>query len=205
MPTHDNLHSRIVGWLKIILPLSALALLSSVFFVARFKEHGTIPYSRIALREMASGQTVVDPVFTSVTDDGQHVTVTAGEATPRNGDYTVVDAVEVHGTLKQRDGEIIDIWSETGTMFSEESRTVLKGNVRIETSSGYKLFTEELVSAIERTDIATPGPVRGAGPLGMIEAGRMEVRSQQTQEGGEETVTVVFKDGVKVIYTPQSQ
>ena len=60
MPTHDNLHSRIVGWLKIILPLSALALLSSVFFVARFKEHGTIPYSRIALREMASGQTVVE-------------------------------------------------------------------------------------------------------------------------------------------------
>ncbi|NDR57458.1 LPS export ABC transporter periplasmic protein LptC [Aliiruegeria sabulilitoris] len=206
MASQDNLHSRIVGWLKIILPLSALALLSSVFLVARFKEHGgTIPYSKIALKELASVQTVEDPVFTSVTDEGQHVVVTAKEATPRDGDYNVVDAVGVHGTLRETDGETINIWSDAGTVFSAESRTILQGNVRIETSSGYNLFTDELISAVDRTDIESPGPVHGEGPLGTIEAGRMEVTSQQTAEGTEEKVTVVFKDGVKVIYTPQTQ
>ena len=55
MAAPDNLHSRIVGWLKVILPLSALALLSSVFLVARQGDfERTTPYSVRDLEEMAS-------------------------------------------------------------------------------------------------------------------------------------------------------
>ena len=51
----------------------------------------------------------------------------------------------------------------------------------------------------------TTGPVFGTGPMGTIEAGRMFVTSQQTSDNAAEQVSVVFKDGVKVIYQPQTQ
>lgn len=206
MAARDNLHSRIVAWLRIILPLSALVLLSSVFLVARQREpSGTIPFSENDLQEMASEKAVEDPVFASVTDEGQRVVITADEAIPRGGDYSVIDAVNMHGILEEKDGETIDVRSETGTIYSEESQTVLRGNVRIVTSSGYRLLTEELISAMDKTDMETTGPVSGDGPAGTIEAGRMRVTSQTSQDGTEESVRVVFNGGVKVIYLPQTK
>ena len=206
MAAPDNLHSRIVGWLKVILPLSALALLSSVFLVARQGDfERTTPYSVRDLEEMASEQTAQTAVFSTVTDEGKRLVVTAVKATPREGNYKIVDAVQVHGTLEETDGETIDVRSDAGTMYTEQSQTVLQGNVHIATASGYSLLTDELVSSMSRTDMKTPGPVSGEGPLGTIEAGRMEVTSVQSADKTEEKVTVVFKDGVKVIYTPQTK
>ncbi|RYH09930.1 LPS export ABC transporter periplasmic protein LptC [Tropicimonas sp. IMCC6043] len=206
MAARDNLHSHVVAGLKIILPLAALGLLSSVFLLATMgDEGGEIPYSDLDLEEMASAQTVDSPVFSSVTDDGNRIVVTADQATPRGGNYEVVDAVAVHGTLLEEDGTTIDMRSDSGTIYAGESRTVLRGNVRISTSSGYRLVTDELTSSTSRTDIETAGPVHGTGPLGTIEAGRMKVTSQQSTNGTEEAVTVVFKDGVKVIYLPKAK
>ncbi|MDV7145121.1 LPS export ABC transporter periplasmic protein LptC [Tropicimonas sp. TH_r6] len=206
MAARDNLHSRVVAWLKILLPLSALAILSSVFLMARQGEiSGELPFSKKDLEEMANEQSIDSPVFSSVTDDGKRIVVTAQTATPRTGDYSVVDAVVLHGTLEETDGETIDVRSETGTVFSSDSRTILRGNVRIATSSGYRLVTEELTSYMDRTEMETAGPVSGDGPLGTIEAGRMFVTSEPIGEGPEEKITVVFKDGVKVIYDPGTQ
>ncbi len=206
MAARDNLHSRVVAWLKILLPLSALAILSSVFLVARQGEQsGALPFSKKDLEEMASEQSIASPVFSSVTDEGQRIVVTAQTATPRARDYSIVDALALHGVLEESDGETIDVRSETGTVYTAESRTILRGNVRIATSSGYNLVTEELTSFLDRTEMETAGPVSGDGPLGTIEAGRMTVTSERIGEGPEEKVTVVFKNGVKVIYDPGSQ
>ena len=41
MAAHDNFHSQLVGWSKIILPLGALALLSTLFLFARSGADGS--------------------------------------------------------------------------------------------------------------------------------------------------------------------
>ena len=205
MARYDNRHSQIVGWLKIVLPLAAVGLLSAVFVVATRQGTGetAIPLSDLA--QMAAGRTVDGPVFSSVTDEGKRLVMTAEKATPRGKGFDVVDAVNVHGTLYEPDGETTEVRSLTGVFYSVESRTVLKGDVRITTSSGYTLNTEELLSAVDRTEMETTGPVFGEGPMGTIEAGRMFVTSQQASDNAAEQVSVVFKDGVKVIYEPQTQ
>ena len=203
MPAYDNLHSRVVSWLKIILPLAALALLSTVFLVARRGDNGTsVPFSKLDLEEMASEQHVEGPDFASVADEGQRVVVSADRATPRGGDPDVVDATGVRGRLQTLDGDTIDVTSEAGTIFSKKSQTILRGNVEIVTSNGYRLTTEELIADMDRSELETTGPVSGEGPLGTIDAGRMTVTAT---EGAEDAFTVVFKDGVKLIYLPQTQ
>lgn len=206
MAARDNLHSRVVGWLKVLLPLSALALLSTVFLVAHKPDHGTgIPFSMRDLKELASEQRLTDPVFSSVTDEGQRVVITADEAVPRDSSYKIVDAIHVQGKLLEENGETIDIRSDAGTLFSKGSKTILQGNVQVDTSSGYSLRTEEMIAYLDRSEMETTAPVDGSGPLGTIEADRMIVTTQEATNGAERQVTVVFKGRVKLVYTPPTQ
>jgi lipopolysaccharide export system protein LptC len=77
----------------------------------------------------------------------------------------------------------------------------LSGQVRIETSDGYTMQTEALSTALDATRIVTQDTVTARGPLGEITAGRMEI----TAENADSAAVMVFKDGVRLIYLPQSE
>lgn len=203
MAAPDNLHSRVVAWLKVVLPLMALALLSSLFLVARTGDrNASLPFSEKDLEEMASEQRVDGPEFSGVTEEGHAINLSARTATPRDAKGSVVDAVEVNGTMETGDDSSIHLQSDAGTVHATESRTVLRGNVQVTTSTGYQIDTDELTAALDRTDIKTTGAVTASGPIGTIDAGRMVV----TQSGEDrESVTVVFKDGVRLLYLPRNQ
>ncbi|WP_068116090.1 LPS export ABC transporter periplasmic protein LptC [Tropicimonas marinistellae] len=203
MAARDNLHSHVVAWLKVILPLAALALLSTLFLVARTGDpDATLPFSEKDLEEMASEQRVEGPEFAGLTEDGRAINLSAETATPRDSKASVVDAVQVRGRFETGDDGTITMRADAGTVYSDESQAHLHGNVRVATSTGFTIDTEQLRAALDRTDMEAPGVVTAEGPLGRIDAGRMEV----TQEGSDRgDVRVVFKDGVKLIYVPQNQ
>ncbi len=207
MAAPDNLHSHVVSWLKIILPLTALALLSTLFLIARTGDpDATLPFSESDLKEMASEQRVDAPEFAGVTEEGRSIRVSALSATPRDGSNDVIDASQLTGTVDTGDGGHIDITSDMGTVLMDQSITVLKGNVRIVTSTGYTIDTEELTTSMDQTHMETTGAVVAVGPPGTIHARKMIV----TPSGGDgeetaEDVSVVFKGGVKLIYVPQIQ
>ncbi|SFC78928.1 lipopolysaccharide export system protein LptC [Tropicimonas isoalkanivorans] len=202
MAARDNLHSRVVAWLKVILPLAALALLSTLFLVARSGPDAKLPFSQKDLEEMASEQRVEAPEFAGLTKEGRAMNISARTATPRDTAGHVVDAVGIRGQLETGDDSSIQLSADEGTVYSLKSLAHLQGNVRVNTSTGYTIDAEELNAALNRTDVETPGPVTAEGPLGRIDAGRMVV----TQMGQErDDVTLVFKDGVKLIYLPQNQ
>ena len=49
---HDNLHSRLVYWLKITLPLVALMILSSVFLLSRsIRPEDAIPFAEVDIAD----------------------------------------------------------------------------------------------------------------------------------------------------------
>lgn len=203
MAARDNLHSRVVAWMKVILPLIALVILSTLFMVARHGKDGvTLPFSQKDLAEMAREQRVLRPRFAGVTEQGRKVEVAAETATPRDGDHNVVDATELSGSMETGDQGRIDVSSRSGTILAERSRVILRGEVEIVTSTGYTIETDELESSLDRAEMETPGPVTANGPLGHLEAGRMEVT---LAEDDQNDVTVVFKDGVWLVYLPPNQ
>lgn len=202
MAARDNLHSRVVAWLKVVLPLLALALLSTLFLVARSNDpDATLPYSRTDLAQMASEQRVERPSFAGVTREGRRIEVAAETAVPHADDQNVIEATALSGTLHTGQDGRIDVSSRKGTLFAETARATLRGQVEIVTTTGYTIRTEELETALDRVEMATPGPVAAEGPLGRIDAGRLTV----VPGARENEVAVVFKDGVKLVYVPPSQ
>ena len=77
------LRSRIVHWLRVILPLAALAVLAVLFLLARKPDpEAAIPYADVDPRDLAERQAVTSPRYSGVTDDGARVSIDGSEATP---------------------------------------------------------------------------------------------------------------------------
>lgn len=203
MARFDNLHSRVVAWLKVLLPIVALGLLSTLFLVSTHRGGVEPPrFSEQELEAMVSERRIDRPRFNGTTDDGREIRIWAETAVPRAEDSTTVDTTNMRGTLQTADNGLIEIRSDAGTVFSARSLARLTGNVEVTTTTGYRITTDELTTALDRTEMESAGAVTGTGPFGRIDAGHLQVLPDPGHPG---SVTVVFNDGVKLIYVPKSE
>ena len=77
MAAATNFHSQLVGWLKILLPLAALMLLSTLFLFARNTGTPTeIPFAEIDAA--AAEQRIAAPRFSGLTNTGDTLAISAG-------------------------------------------------------------------------------------------------------------------------------
>ena len=196
MAIPDNLHSRLVFWLKILLPIVALAILSTLFlFSRRIDTEGALPYSEVDVQELARDQRLTDPQYSTVTDDGSALSVAAAVARPGAGG-TADDLVMRYDT---KDGLRIDLEATSGQIDQIGGQAILRDGVTITTSTGYKLTTSGLDAALDRTKVVSDGAVTATGPLGRIDAGRMELRHG---DAGIDGYVLIFNGGVKLVYRP---
>jgi len=67
MAACDNTYSRVVAWLRIALPLLALAILSTLFLLARTIDPAqNLPYADIDIDELTREQRIGNPQFAAV-------------------------------------------------------------------------------------------------------------------------------------------
>ncbi|QFT95113.1 hypothetical protein FIU86_19845 [Roseovarius sp. THAF9] len=200
MATTDNFYSRLVAWMKIILPLTALGLLSTLFLISRHIDPTkSIPIAEIDLEQRAQDQGATNAAFAGVTRGGDEVMVTADTARPSPENPRLINAEDVTATMQLVSGTVVTVTSDRGNMDQSDLDASLIGNVNIETTTGYKVTTERLDARLDVLHAETPGPISGVGPPGDLKAGRMVLT------GDEETgqAHLVFTDGVKLVYTPQ--
>jgi len=200
MAIYDNAYSRFIAWLKIILPLVALGLLSTLFlFSSSIDPSQTIPYADVDIDELVREQRITSPNYTGMTDDGTAVSFFAESARPDPDNPNLLTAVALKAKIEAPSGLQVDISSEGGSINSTQRQSVLSGNVEVETSSGYEIFTERLTAALDGSLLETDRDVHAQGPLGMIEAGKMVL---ELEDADSDTYLLVFKGGVKLVYTP---
>lgn len=198
MVVHDNLHSRVVFWLKITLPFVALAILSTLFLFSRkIDTDDALPYAEVDVEELAREQRLTTPEFAGVTGDGGAISVAARTARPGRDDASstaeeVVAAYDLPGGLR------IDLEAATGEIDNAAGRMVLGGGVEIVTSTGYRMITEGLDGALDKTELVSDGAVDVEAPFGTIDAGSMVLRQRAENTG----YVLVFKRGVKLVYQP---
>lgn len=196
----DNLHSTVVAWLKVILPLAALALLSTLFLVARrIEPEATLPFAEPEMGERLRQPRLTAPIWTGVTDDGTALRITATEARPATTGATGPTARDMVARFDMPGGGQTDITADLGTLDAEAGLLTVQGNVVIITSSGYRMETPELVAALDRTRVESRGPVTATGPLGRIEAQGMLLAASETAPG---THVLRFTGDVKLLYRP---
>jgi lipopolysaccharide export system protein LptC len=205
MTVSDNLHSTIVAWLKILLPLIALAILSTLFLVSRTVDPSeAIPYATVDIDERVKEPRLTAPTWAGVTDDGAALSISADEARPRQSETQGPSAQGISALLETPDGGAAQLVAQRGQLDKESGALVVEGGVVITTSTGYRLTTEKMSAALDRTQVISEGAVTGTGPVGQIDAGSMEIRHDDSAgDGGAGAVyLLVFKKGVKLLYLP---
>ena len=192
-------YSRIIAFLKVLLPLAALVLLSTLFLISRGDDTETaIPFAQTDLDKRTRDQQVTAPFFSGITAQGDEIMFTAARARPGAAGGPA-EAEDIRARIRMASGSEVNISSDSGHVQLDTDMASLLGNVQITSSSGIRVTTEEFNSALSGVTGDSPGPVAGSGPLGEFTAGSMQFSSKT--EGG--PLHMLFNKGVKLIYTPQ--
>lgn len=200
MAAGANPYSRLVAWLKVLLPLTALALLSTLFlFSRRIDPNQSIPYAEVDVPALLREPRVTSPSFAGVTEEGTAITVAAEMVQFGETGSGSASAEGMVARVEAVDGTKLLAAADTGTIVANTTAR-LAGDVRIETTNGYRIATQEVVTRLDRTEVSTNGPIRAQGPLGEVTAGTLDVTADD--KGG---LVLVFHEGVKLVYTPQTE
>ena len=193
-------YSRLVLWLKVALPLVALAILSTLFFVAETLDpEAAIPYAKVDVEKILREQGVTRPTFGGVSGDGAAISLTAESVRPDSERSSRLNGVELSAAIELPDGGRIEIMSPDGMVDAETREALLDGGARLESSTGYVVATERIASSFAEVRAFAEGEITASGPGGEVIAGQMEL-TQDAETGG---YVLVFKEGVRLLYEPQ--
>lgn len=200
MAINDTRYAQIVGWLKVLLPLAALVLLSFMFMIARTID----PTEALRVGDLpaeTARRQITGPSFSTVTEDGAAISFVARSARPLGQEPDAIAATDLDALLETPDGAQVKISAPEAELLGADQRLELAGGVRLETSTGYEIESPALEARLDATRLASKGPVKARGPLGELTAGAAEV----TRQDGHDTYVLVFKDGVKLVYQPHGR
>ena len=190
-----------VAWLKIILPLAALAILLTLFLVSRTVDPTlSIPFADPELRELANQPRIGKPTFSGVAENGAAFNLAAEVAVPLGDDQSALRVDGISATFESPDGRVVHITAASGTVDSTTQMANLSGGVTLATSFGYHVETDGIIADMDKSRIFTTGAIVANGPLGRISAGLMVLQQQSVGEA--DTYELVFRNGVKLVYEP---
>lgn len=199
MAWRENFYSRLVAWLKILLPVASLGLLSTLFLLSQnIDPTVTTPFTTIDLDERAREQVITAPEFAGATAEGHLISMRAASAKPDPTHPSRAFAADLSARIDLNSGTVIKFTSAAGTVDESEDRAELTGSVVIESSTGYYVTTDHLITGMRQVRAETPGAVTGIGPPGRFSAGKMLL----TADMDGKNTQLLFTNGVKLIYDP---
>lgn len=194
-------YSRLVLWLKVALPLAALGILSTLFFVAEsLNPDAAIPYAEVDVERILREQGMTRPTFGGITNDGVQIALSADSVRPGADRRSQLTGDTLAAELLIPDRGKIVIESPLGRIDTESGLATLSGGSFLESSTGYRLESEEFVVSYREATVRADQEVRATGPAGTLVAGGMEL---QRRPQDDQTYLLVFKNGVRLVYEPQ--
>ena len=192
-------YSRMIVFLKVLLPLMALALLSNLFLLSRNTEPmASIPFAEAEVNERMRDQQITGPFFSGSTEQGDQISFSAGKIGVADGNGRVT-ANDISAQIDLSSGARLVFFADLGEVDIANDTSILSGKVLITTSTGYKINSERLVSAMTSLNMESPDKIIAEGPLGTFSAGSMRlILSEKTK-----FTQMIFTNAVKLIYDPK--
>ncbi|EPX82331.1 hypothetical protein [Salipiger mucosus] len=202
MARGGDTYSSIIAWLKILLPMAALAMLSTLFLLPRGGDPmDNMPIGGSLPEDGGPSEQVTAPYYTGTTESGDALTMTARAARPLADGEGDLAAEAMTAQLDLADGSRITLEAARATLDDSDASALLENGVVIESSTGYVMRSDSMRTALDRIEADTLGPVSGSGPAGEFTAGRLRITSGE-KEGD---VQLLFTDGVNLVYEPEKQ
>jgi len=188
--------SRVVAWAKVLLPLAALALLSTVFLVARGPEAEVeVPFARI--EEIAREPRMDKPQLAGVAEDGTTLALTANRITPAADRPDAFALTAPRLETRSPEGGAARLAAGAGEVDGPSQQLHLSGGVHVELERGIVVETPELTADLA-TGTLVSGAVTAESPFGSIVAGALTL-----EQGEGNGARLVFNQGVRLLYLPE--
>ena len=195
----NDAYSQFVSWAKVVLPLSAIVLLSTLFLIARnVGDTSQIPYADI--EEIARQPRLSAPKMVGMSETGGTYTIEADVARqdPDTDNGLIAEAIVVNMTTI--DGIETTVSAGIGKLDSNAKVVTLDTLARVTTSDGYLMETRGLVTSLTDGSLETTDPLEVRAPYGSLTAGRLTITPDS-----DEPQLIVFNNGVRLIYQPQPE
>ncbi|TJZ93328.1 hypothetical protein FA743_03650 [Paracoccus gahaiensis] len=198
--------TRIVRWLRVLLPLVALVMLSTMFLFSRRSDtESRIPYAEVEAEAAAREGRIVAPDYSAVTPDGARLSLRAAQATPAEGGGAAGDLQLDWQRPGGADGDLsARLTAPQGGL--AEGQVRLEGGVRMTTSSGWQLDAARIEAHLDASVITATQGIEAQAPFGRITAGQMRLAPRSAEaapEGAPAPGSILnFSDGVRLIYQP---
>lgn len=192
-----------VTWLKVLLPLLALAILSSMFLFSKPRAAlQGIGSTESRIVELARKIGIGKPRFSGKTANGASVYVTASSVRRRPDTDRFLDALNVVARMEVGADSVTTATAGKAVLDRDANTANLSGGVIVDTADGYHITTRQALVEIGTMRAETSGAVTATGPLGTLEAGRMQIYERPGTDAP--ALVIVFNDGVKLVYDPKN-
>ena len=194
----DDAYSRLVAWLKILLPIAALAILSTLFLLSHsIDPMQAVPYADVDIEDLMREPRITAPNYAGVTGDGTAIQISAETARPDPAHPARVAASVLTAEIETPDGVATSISADHGGIDGDAGQVTLQGSVLMTNSLGYRITAASLSLGLDQTSLRADAGIAADGPFGRITAGQMVLN--RSDDG---TYVLVFNGGVKLLYDP---
>lgn len=192
-------YSKVITWLKVLLPLAALALLSTMFLFAQsVAPTSTIPFAQIELEDRINDQQITAPFLAGKTTSGYDIEVTADAAKPDPENPNLSLVSRLHANIALNDLQSVELSSGAGRIDGKALTADFYDGVRVTSSHGYEIQSSALTLNLDQGTATSETEVTGIGPVGRFRAGSMELTAKSDTSDGR----FLFTNGVQLLYTP---
>ncbi len=191
-------YSRFVGLMKLVLPMSAVALAVLVIawpYLTRGDSGLPIAFSSIKVDD-AETVYMTNARYFGSDDKAQPFTVVAETVNREVGDPDTVHFTLPKAEIKLNDGAWMAFTAERGTLFQSEQELTFDGGVSIFSDTGYEFHTERAKIDLRTSVAHGSDPVEGRGPLGLLNAEGFHL--------DRDTGILRFEGGVRLVLTPKT-
>jgi lipopolysaccharide export system protein LptC len=167
-------YSKIVRWLRLVLPLVAVAIVVMLFTWTLLDESTQIAEKPKGKGMDQAENELVAAKFESRDSNGNPFTLTAARALqgqPKEGqDEKIIYLEKPSGEMLLEQGRTITLSAVQGEYDQGRQALRLEGGVRLSTGDGYEVDTDKVLVNIKDSRADSSAPVTGHGPAGTIEA-----------------------------------
>ena len=194
----DDGYSALVAWLKTLLPIVALGLLSTIFlFSGKVDVTQSLPYAEHNIAEIIREQRITQPYFTGIASNGTEIALSAAYASPQVEDAHILEITDLSVVLRSTSDRVVQVTAGQGALDSARQTAQISTDVHIAALPDFWVTTEALDMNFNQGFISAKGGFQGVTALGAITAGEMHL--QMTADDQQ----IVFLNDVRLVYSPK--
>lgn len=194
----DDGYSALVAWLKTLLPIVALGLLSTIFlFSGRVDVTQSLPYTEHNIAEIVREQRITRPYFTGIASNGTEIALSAAYASPQLENAHILEITDLSVVLRSTSDRMVQVTAGRGALDSATQTAQISTNVHIAALPDFWVTTQALDMNLNQGVVSAKGGFQGVTPLGAITAGEMHL--QMTADDQQ----IVFLNDVRLVYSPK--